>query len=128
MEGIVSFFGVGESPPPTKKTRGIHTDDDTDARKAVISAHRRVSSQLDRARSRACHLKTILEQLNDAFADADQLRTLPCDLYDEMDRMLRQAGCVRKVCRYDVNVSVNLKIFNVARIAELSRSPHEGAV
>jgi len=35
---------------------------------------------------------------------------------------------VRKVCRYDVNVSVNLKIFNVARIAELSRSPRRRSI
>ena len=63
----------------------------TDARKTVIEKHRRMSSHLDRARCRACHLKTILEQLNETFVETRSYHLLPYfTFYDEMDRMLRQ--------------------------------------
>jgi len=56
----------------------------------VIEEHRRLSAQLDRARTRACQLQTILAELNETFAEIRLHQTLPCFLYDHMDRMLRQ--------------------------------------
>jgi len=49
-----------------------------------------MSSQLSRTRSRACYVKTILEELNETFVESRRQHLLPCYFYDDMDRMLRQ--------------------------------------
>ena len=63
-----------------------------EVRRRLVEEHRRRCSELDGARRRACQLTTILAELNETFAETRQHQTLPCYLYSDMDRMLRQVS------------------------------------